>query len=178
MRTRVLDAFVDVVATRGLASASVDEIASRANVSKTTLYTRWPDRSALIVEGFRHVASQVPDVPADAGFGEILEDILTRTADEDVQERRSRLLNELRAAAGGDPAVAAVLDERHQRWRLVIEDMIERGKRSGDVPVDRDVTVAAEVVMAVVTERQLQGRPAGRPLRDLVWRLLTEDRPY
>ena len=62
VRTRVLDAFVELVSERGLASTSMRDVAERAGVSKTTLYTRWPDRRSMIADGFAHgVADGQPD---------------------------------------------------------------------------------------------------------------------
>lgn len=177
VRTRVLDAFVQLVEERGLADTSVDDVAKAAGVSKTTLYTRWPDRRSLIIDGFRHVSVLSPDVPDGLGFVEMLDGILSSTAD-DIGATRIQVFAEIIAAAGIDAEIAAVDRQNHASWTAIVEEMIERGKRSGHVPTDRDTRVAAEVVQSIVTMRQLHRDTTGAPLRDLVYRLLTEDTPY
>lgn len=179
MRTRVLDAFVELVEANGLAETSVDDVAKMAGVSKTTLYTRWPDRRTLIVDGFRHVAGTIPEPPPETSFTDLFDAMLRVTASDDVTPQRRQFLAELITAAGVDDEIRAVLHANHARWRAAVEDMIERGVRSSEVPADRDVAVAAEAVMGVVTMRQLIGDlPIDQSLVDLVWRMLTEERPY
>lgn len=179
VRARVLDAFADLVATSGLSDTSMDDVAAQAGVSKTTLYTRWPDRRSLIVDGFRHVAGTIPEPPEDISFRDLFDAMIEVTAGDDVTQPRRQLLAELIATAGIDDEVRVVLQANHRRWRVAIEDMVERGVRSGEVPADRDVAMAAEAVMGVVTLRQLIGDlPIDESLADLVWRMLTEDRPY
>lgn len=177
VRTRVLEAFVGLVEERGLADTSIDDVAKAAGVSKTTLYTRWPDRRSLIIDGFRHVSALSAAVPAEVGFVEMLDGLLAATAD-DIGRTRVQVFAEIIAAAGIDDEIAAVDRTNHAAWTAVVEDMIERGKASGDIPADRDTRIAAEIVQSVVTMRQLRRDTTGRPLRDLVYRLLTEDRPY
>ncbi|MDZ7674691.1 MAG: TetR/AcrR family transcriptional regulator [Acidimicrobiales bacterium] len=178
VRDRVLDAFVDLVAERGLATTSIDDVAAEAGVSKTTLYTRWPDRRSLIVDGFRYVAARVPTLDPAVPFNELLDRILRSTADERVQRRRRQIMAELLAGAGVDDELAEITRAQRRGWYTAVEDLIERGKRSGDVPADRDTAVAAELFVAVILNRQLTQLEVGPPLHDLVRRLLTEERPY
>lgn len=177
VRIRVLDAFVALVAANGLSNTSMSDVARRAEVSKTTVYTRWPDRRSLIVDGFAHVSATVPRPGPDDAFSEMF-DVVLALADPDVQTLRRQVYAELLAAAGFDPDIRSIATANREEWRNSIEAILELGKRSGDVPADRDVETTAEVIMAVILVRQLQAMPLGEPLRDLVWRLVTESSPY
>lgn len=178
VRTRVLDAFVELVSERGLANTSMRDVADRAGVSKTTLYTRWPDRRSMIADGFAHVTTPVPPLGDDPTFHQMLDSIVAPLVESEVSVIRRQVYAELLAAARFDPAIRAVADERRERWRAVLERTIELGKASGDVPADRDTAVAAEVVMAVTLLYQLQAMPLGPALQDLVRRLVLEPTPY
>lgn len=177
VRARVLEAFAAVVTAEGLAGATMDAIAEAAGVSKTTIYTRWSDRSSLIVDAFAYTSAAIPTFSPDIEFPDALDVILGVTADP-LTKPRLQMLSEFRAAAGVDPGIARLLREHQDRWRVAVEDLIERGKRSGHVPTDRNTAIAAEVVMAVAAERQIMQHPVGEPLRELIWRLLTDERPY
>lgn len=66
--TRILDAARDLFFERGLAGASMDEIASRARAGKPTVYNRFPTKEALftavvmrsIVDKIAHFENYVP----------------------------------------------------------------------------------------------------------------------
>ncbi len=183
VRTRVLDAFVALVADRGLVATSIDDVATAAGGSKTTLYTRWSDRTALVADGFRYVAAAIPEEPDDdrdpaVMFEEHLSAMLDVAADPEAQVIRRQVLAELIAVGGIDDEIRPVRDETYAQWEHAARNMVELGKRAGAIPAERDTGVAVEVVMAIVAVRHLFSLPLGPPLRDLVTRLLTEDRPY
>src|ERR1700761_4243764 len=48
----ILQAAAQVLAERGLAGMSIEEVASRAGVGKTTIYRRWTSRGALALDAF------------------------------------------------------------------------------------------------------------------------------
>ncbi len=178
IRIRILDAFVALVASNGLSNTSMSDVAQRADVSKTTVYTRWPDRRSLIVDGFAHVSVKAPTLGPDDDFAERFELLLALTAEPDVQTLRRQVYAELLAAAGFDPEVRSVATANREEWRLSIEAVLERGKETGQIPADRDIAVTGEVIMGVILARHLLALPLGEPLRDLVWRLATETTPY
>ncbi len=48
----ILTAAVDLLAERGLAAMSIEEVAARAGVGKTTIYRRWPSKGLLALDAF------------------------------------------------------------------------------------------------------------------------------
>src|ERR1700752_2097437 len=48
----ILQAAAEVLAERGLAGMSIEEVASRAGVGKTTIYRRWTSRGTLALDAF------------------------------------------------------------------------------------------------------------------------------
>jgi len=48
----ILTATVELLADRGLAAMSIEEVAARAGVGKTTIYRRWPSKGLLALDAF------------------------------------------------------------------------------------------------------------------------------
>src|SRR5258708_22762630 len=60
----ILTATVGLLAERGLAAMSIEEVAARAGVGKTTIYRRWPSKGLLALDAF--VASFRAEQPQPA----------------------------------------------------------------------------------------------------------------
>jgi len=74
VRTAVLTATLDELAERGFAALTMDNVATRAGVHKTTVYRRWPDRESLVTDAVLEVASQDFPVP---DTGSLDDDLVT-----------------------------------------------------------------------------------------------------
>jgi AcrR family transcriptional regulator len=48
----ILDAANELLAERGFVDLTIDEVAQRAGVGKTTIYRRWPSKGTLVFEAF------------------------------------------------------------------------------------------------------------------------------
>src|ERR671921_1783064 len=48
----ILQAANELLESEGFAALSVEAIAERAGVSKATIYRRWPNRAAVVMDGF------------------------------------------------------------------------------------------------------------------------------
>jgi TetR/AcrR family transcriptional regulator, mexJK operon transcriptional repressor len=78
---RILEAARDLILDRGYAATSMDEVAGRARVSKTTLYKRFPSKEALFEAVIRWRCSAHGMVfAADSFRDETIEDALTSIA--------------------------------------------------------------------------------------------------
>jgi AcrR family transcriptional regulator len=57
----ILDSAYGIMASEGLAAASIDAVARDSGVSKMTIYKWWPSREALLIDAFlRQAASMLP----------------------------------------------------------------------------------------------------------------------
>src|SRR5919108_1899012 len=69
----ILEATLDLLAEEsGVAGVSMEAVAARAGVGKTTIYRRWPNKEALIVQA---LASMKAPLPEPAGVS-VREDLL------------------------------------------------------------------------------------------------------
>lgn len=177
VRTRVLEAFVAQVEQHGLPNVSIEQVARQAGVSKVTLYKRWPTRRDLVVDAFRLVATTAPDVDEFDTARSVFDAIFAR-ADESPQHLQLRQLTaELVAASEYDDVAQRVLFERQAMWREFIRQVIELGKRTGEVPADRDTDVLVEVVVSITNSGYLIRDRSTADMAGLAWRVLTAKRP-
>src|SRR6266508_2329970 len=56
-------ATMDLLGEVGYAQLTMDQVAARAKVSKSSLYLRWPNKVALVADALQHRARAVPEVP-------------------------------------------------------------------------------------------------------------------
>ena len=131
--TAILDATLQLLGEGGYDELTIDAVAARAGSSKTTIYRRWPDKSALVCAALVNASKRHPDLPA--GAESLREDLLSLIglmaklgAGEDAGAFASLL-----AAAQKDPAVAeavrvSALEPRRRDCRDVIQRAIGRGE--------------------------------------------------
>lgn len=102
---RILDAAWDLLHSAGYAGLSVDEVAERAGVAKTTLYRRWPTKDHLAIAVAARMLGEVP-IP---DTGDLQADLTEFASALAVQ------LNRVRAA--GTPHSADQADQADQADR-------------------------------------------------------------
>ena len=52
-RRKALEAATELIVERGVANLTMEEVANRSGVAKTTIYRHWPERSALVLDTVR-----------------------------------------------------------------------------------------------------------------------------
>src|SRR5919106_1913946 len=79
-RRKAIAAATDLIVERGVANLSIEEVAARSGVAKTTIYRHWPERASLIIDTaratFEHVVT--PDTGTLRGDLEAYFDTVTR----------------------------------------------------------------------------------------------------
>jgi AcrR family transcriptional regulator len=131
VRAAVLAAATSELQEVGFTDFSIDNVARRAGVNKTTIYRRWKDRETLIVEALSELMTiEIPI--ADTGS---IEKDLRHYADSLIVVLNSalgRALASIALAARTVPEIADVmhrfLDDRFQRAEPMVLRAIERGQ--------------------------------------------------
>ncbi|WP_232248544.1 TetR/AcrR family transcriptional regulator [Streptacidiphilus rugosus] len=144
VRTAVLAATIDELVERGYTTLTVDQIAQRAGVHKTTVYRRWADLDALIVDALtEHIAADIP-IPDTGSVAEDLR-LLARGL---VAWISSPIGRAVLAIMVSDAAVR--VPELAESRRRIFHDRIERARpvvdravARGELPPDTD---AAELI--------------------------------
>ena len=108
-RRELYELALDEIRKRGLALASIDDIARRAGVSRGTFYFHFPSKEEVIAELLQasklRVARSLDELPAEAPLDRVLERLCAAMADEWNGEPRLYLeagLHGLRQAGNGE----------------------------------------------------------------------------
>jgi len=173
VRTAVLRAAAELLTEVGYETMSVEDVAARAGVHKTTVYRRWPTKAALTADAASlHSADAVP-IP---DTGRVVEDlkVLTREIVANIGseggERRSRSI--IAAAATSDELARAMHGFWANRLALTAE-IVERGIERGELPTSTDANLIIEAVIGPLYVRLLlTGEPITDELADRVVELV------
>lgn len=156
-RRAILRAANELLEGGGFAAVTVEAIAERAGVSKATVYRWWPNRAAVVMDGFLStVSSQVPFPHT----GHAREDIrlhmrrLTEAFGGKIGWTVAALISEGQA----DPELAEAL---RSRWlsvrRAEAREILELGIERGELRGDLDLEVAVDVLYGPIYYRLLVG---------------------
>jgi AcrR family transcriptional regulator len=155
VRAAVLAATVDELSERGYAAFTVDNVAQRAGVHKTTVYRRWPDRDTLIADALADsVAAELP-IP---DTGSIEDDLraLARSLVSWINSPSGRaVLAVMLSTAAGLPsppeATRHVFRDRIRRALPVVARAVTRGEiPSGTDPAELIKTLVAPIYLRVL----------------------------
>jgi AcrR family transcriptional regulator len=136
---------------------TVEAIAERAGVSKATIYRWWPNRAAVVMDGFLSVVSSEVPFPHT---GRARVDIRThmRRLAEALGGEMGRTVAALIAEGQDDPELAEAL---RSRWlsvrRAEAREILELGIKRGELRDDIDLEVAVDVLYGPIYYRMLVG---------------------
>ncbi|WP_421734511.1 TetR/AcrR family transcriptional regulator [Cellulomonas sp.] len=145
-RAAVLTATVQLLIERGIAGATVEAVAARSGVAKTTIYRQWPDQPSLVLDAFSSLlAAQEP--PDTGTLREDLLQMLRGLAAALTTSPAAALMPALIDAAERQPAYRALhhreAEARHSSLRTVLGRGIERGELPPGTEVDLLVDLLA-----------------------------------
>jgi AcrR family transcriptional regulator len=152
----ILDATLQLLGEVGYDQLTIDAVAARAGSSKTTIYRRWPDKSALVCAALVDASRRHPEMPA--GATSLREDLLVLIAlmaklgaTEDPGAFASLL-----AAAQNDPAIGeAVRVTALEPRRRDCRDVIQRAIGRGELRDPRLATILFEIAIGQMMVRFL-----------------------
>lgn len=157
-RAAVLRATLDLVVERGIPATTVEAVAERSGVAKTTIYRQWPDRAALVLDAFGTTLAPPPD-PDTGNLRDDLVHLVTGLAEALTTGPAAGLMPALIDAAERDPAFAALhRREAEQRHRVVL-DVITRGVTRGELPPDTDPADVLDLLAGPLFHRRLISGP-------------------
>ena len=127
---RILEQVLALLGSHGYAGLTLDELAARSGVAKTTILRRWPSKAAVAAAGVERLALETVDVPDSGTLRDDLLALLHGAAEAFVRGRGQfvpRLLRE----AGHHPEITdllfTVIHTRRQAYRRVLALAIARG---------------------------------------------------
>jgi AcrR family transcriptional regulator len=164
-RMVILTAAVEELADCGYGGVTIESVADRAGVGKSTIYRHWPDKLALIADAFETFHEQmVPDL-GDLPVRESVALLLQHVAEVVVDSTFSRCIPALIEGAERDHRVR----EFHHRYsterRQALVDLIARGVRKGEISGGVDPELATTSLLGAIFYRRLMTGQAFEPER-------------
>lgn len=155
----ILAATIDLLADLGFAGLTIEGIAARAGVGKSTIYRHWSSKAHLVIEAFGSLARAEPPVRT----GDLRTDLVARLRAVIAAVNSPPLgpiIPSLIDAAERDPELA----ELHRRFtaqrRRFVLDVLESAIDQGVVAPGADVELVADLLAGPVFYRRLISRAA------------------
>jgi AcrR family transcriptional regulator len=153
----ILQAANELLESEGFAAVTVEAIAERAGVSKATVYRWWPNRAAVVMDGFLSIVSSEVPFPHTGHAREDIRIHMRRLA-EAFSGKIGSTVAALIAEGQSDPELAEAL---RSRWlsvrRAEAREILELGIERGELREDLDPEVAVDVLYGPIYYRMLVG---------------------
>lgn len=146
-RRKMLDATRAVIADVGPDGLTIDEVARRSGVAKTTIYRHFPSTSALVLNALAEVPASVasPDTgDLRADLRGIIDQFMAIAADGAVRQMMLHALN----TGQDDPEFVRIHHELREGRRNPIRIALEQARDRKQLASDIDVDLAATVIEA------------------------------
>ncbi|MFC4013853.1 TetR/AcrR family transcriptional regulator [Nonomuraea purpurea] len=140
----ILAAAHDLLIEHGAGVTSIEKVAQRAGVTRATVYRRFPDKTAMLIQAIESVhrdhepgALDWPDV------GRMLDDWAAYLGD----PANRRMLRRLYGSVDDYPELLRTYRNSHGGRRAAAERAaLRRSKELGELPADRDLVVLQELL--------------------------------
>ena len=134
----ILEAVITLLSEgNGAAAVSIEAVAAKAGVGKATIYRRWPNKEALLIDAMRTMKGPLPE-PAGVSVREDL--IMLISA---MRSKRSEHYGKVTACLlpdiVRDPAMHGVHQGMVEPRREVMRQVVLRGIETGELRADLDV---------------------------------------
>lgn len=149
-----IDATVDLLVEGGIEAVSMEEVAARSGVAKSTLYRHFGGREELIAAAAR--VCQAEFATPDTGS---LEADLRQLFDAHQASYEEAKLNDLLPilldGARRDPSYESLVDDLLENRRRPIRTVIQLAQLRGEVAADLDLDSAVAVVVGPFSYRKM-----------------------
>jgi AcrR family transcriptional regulator len=138
-----LQTAIDLVLELGFRAVSIESIAAKAGVAKTTIYRRWPNKAAVVMDAFMVRFGSGTQFPTAKKVTDRIR-LQMRTMASEFRSKDGSLVKALLAEAQFDPELATAFRER---WTLprrkmalaVFQKAISRGELRSDIDLEATI---------------------------------------
>jgi AcrR family transcriptional regulator len=159
---KILTATREILAERGVRSLTVEGVAARAGVAKTTIYRRYRSRDDLALAVLIDMVRTVSAVPDVADVRAELVHVLRATLDVLRTTLMGRVMQGLVSELAVDEGLSAAFREQVVALRITeVARVLARGAERGELRPDLDVGLVHELLFGPIYYRLLL---SGEPL--------------
>lgn len=136
-KENVLQVTSELLAEAGLGGVSVDEVARRSGVAKTTIYRHWPTRTELLLDACTQLSAEL-EAPDTGTFQGDVTALLTIIATLLRTARWSSVVPSVVDAAERDTDLAEIHGRIQMGHAAPFREIIARAMRKAELPADTD----------------------------------------
>ncbi len=135
-RRKAVEAAQSLIATHGIGGCTLEAVAKKSGVAKTTLYRHWSSRNMLLVHAIDCQIERIPTPNTGSLRSDLLEIMAVFQEVANTAEHR-RMMLEIIATAAQDPELAAVHQSLMQERMRPLCEVVERAITRGEIdPID------------------------------------------
>jgi AcrR family transcriptional regulator len=169
-----LDLFVD----DGYSALTVEAVAARAGVGKSTVYRRWPNKDLLVADALASLNDELPPVPVEGPVRDRLIALLEHIRLRSPETCSGRIMPRMVAYARSHPDLyavyqARVLEPRRERVRALLREGVVSGELRADLDVDL-ATTCFVAPMLYISMVMCSGAPAPDGLSEQIVDLILQ----
>jgi TetR/AcrR family transcriptional regulator of autoinduction and epiphytic fitness len=153
-RRVILEAALEELGLVGYGALTIESVAARAGVGKSTIYRHWSGKLALVEDAFRTLKAQVL-VPESGTLRERLTGFLVQVAGLLEESTYSSCMPALIDAAERDPQVREFHCTFSAERRAVLVDVLREAVTAGELPPDADPELLADALVGPILMRRL-----------------------
>jgi len=158
----ILRAALELFIDHGVEGASIEKIARRAGVAKTSIYRRWPSREALLaqaVEVARNAAGPTIEVIDQASPHDMI-NLLVNVSEVAARPEIRKLMARLMGSVPDRPQLMNVYRETYYLpRRRAVTRALERVQAAGLLRPDTDIEALVDMILGALAHHLLAGAP-------------------
>ena len=169
----IIEATLDLLADgMGISELSIEAIAAKAGVGKTTIYRRWSNKEDLVVDALATLRAPLPPLRGESVRDDLI--VLLDVMRSEAGETRSRcVMNIAMSEADRYPRLTErFLKRAVEPRREALRSVIERGIASGELKAGLDVEMGVAMLSGAMLWYTKWAPPGGLPA-DLADRIVT-----
>lgn len=151
---QILDAALEMLSQGGYAGLTLDELARRAGVAKTTILRRWPSKGAVAAAAVERLALQTVDLPESGSLRGDLH-ALVASAIAAFTRGRGTFVPALMRESGSHPEIADLLLRIVHTRRLAYRRVLTRAVARAELDPDVDLDLVIDLLVGPVWTRLL-----------------------
>lgn len=153
-RRVILSAALDLFGEAGYGGLTIEAVAARAGVGKSTIYRHWCGKLDLIEDAIRTLKAPLQP-PEEGSVRERVTALLADIAGQLADSTWSRCLPAIIDAAERDPEVLAIHKRLAAERRQVMVDLLAEGVAAGEIADGTDLALLGECLVGPIIVRRL-----------------------
>ena len=172
----MLTATLEVLREVGYGGLTIEAVAARSGVAKSTIYRHWAGKAQLVADTFERAAcDEAPVVPPPGPVRERVTSLLRTTVTEiGATDRLACLMPALIDAAERSDEIADLVARIAEDKSAALRVVLDQGVADGELPEHTDTVVLADALLGPIVLTRLFHRPPVTPadVPDLVRQVL------